>query len=336
MSGRQVIIAPRRLERPNAFSLAPWSYDDHDRCPFCAGREDQTPQELAIYRPAVTAEAWSVRVVPNRYPALDMIGNAANVQLQESDNEPLHPVDEIDGCQEVIVESPRHLLSFTELSEEEATQVVIAYRDRQLAASRDRRLVAGLVFKNYGPRAGASLSHIHSQFAGFAKIPATLRAEFAASERYAGRHQHCLFCAIVTTESTSKKRIVLMNDSFVAFCPFASRLPYEVCIAPRAHSSRFEQLTDDDCGQFARCLADVLWRLETAVPNVSYNFWVHSAAFDSVSYDHYHWHLELVPRAASTAGFEWGSGQLINPVSPEQAAGQLRAARSDGSADSVV
>ncbi len=318
VSGRQVIIAPQRIERPNAIQLTPWCQDDQDRCPFCSGREDQTPTELASYRLPGDEQPWHVRVVPNRYPAMFM----ETVEVANDESE-LLPAAAVRGQHEVIIESPRHVTSFSELTDSEAALVVQAYRDRQAVAAHSS-VAAGMIFKNFGPRAGASLGHIHSQFVGFGSVPPELKQEYAAADIYAQQHGSCLFCAIVTTETRLAKRLVLIDDLFIAFCPFASRLPFEMCIMPRQHRSHFERQNDEECAILAKLLLRLLRRLETTIPHVAYNFWVHSAAFDSSSSDHYHWHIELLPRLVTTAGFEWGSGQLINPVPPEKAAEQLR------------
>jgi UDPglucose--hexose-1-phosphate uridylyltransferase len=324
VSGRQVIIAPERLSRPNAISAAAWDYDDAATCPFCAGREDHTPAPLTVLttrnEPSKsTTDPWQVRVVPNKFPALQM------EPLPISDSNELLRARAVRGQQEVIIESPLHIRSLTELSIEAASAVVRTYRDRLLTAAQDGRFQAGLLFKNYGPSAGASLGHIHSQFVAFVETPTELACEAEAATRYFGAHQHCLFCAILTTETTLENRVVAANGAFVSFCPFASRLPFELCLMPRQHQSRFELLTDEECAALATFLQDNLRRLEAVIPHVTYNFWVHSAPFDSAGSDHYHWHIELLPRIAVAAGFELGSGQLINPVSPEQAAHRLRA-----------
>ena len=320
-TGRQIIIAPERMARPNAMALKAWSYDDEPTCPFCAGREDQTPHELSRYSDA--GSDWHVRVVPNKFPAVSM----ESAELPESSE--LFINDVVLGQQEVIIESPRHIQSFTQLDAASACTVVQAYRDRQAAASANSKHQAGIVFKNFGPAAGASLGHIHSQFVAFAATPTVLAKEVICASNYFRSYDTCLFCAIATTETELEKRVVRADEHFVAYCPFASRQPYEITIVPRAHQCRFERLSDDQCALLAEFLLGVLHQLEAALPHVCYNFWVHSAPFDIADERHYHWHLEILPRATTTAGFEWGSGELINSVPPEQAAHQLRACRGD-------
>lgn len=315
-TGREVIIAPVRLDRPNAIWLTPWHYDDADNCPFCVGRENATPNELARYRTVSESHPWSMRVVPNRYPALTPTAN------HKHENQPT--VAPAGGRQEVLIESPLHLTSFTQLDPAAASLAVQAYRDRLATCHSDRQTVCGLVFKNYGPRAGASLGHIHSQFVAFRETPPILQAEYASFRLHDRDRGTCLLCEILREELDHEARVITSDASFVAFCPWASRVPYEICVAAGQHQGRFEQLSDDDCQRLAVLLTDLLGRLERLIPHVAYNFVIHTAAFDGRGGDQYHWHIEVTPRLTRQAGFEWGSGQWINPVIPAQAAEQLR------------
>lgn len=317
-------MAPERLARPNAISLQPWSYRDTENCPFCVGHEADTPPELARYRTSDEKLPWSVRVIPNRYPALT-IGPPVRPQIRAS----TPPEGPARGRQEVLIESPRHLVSFTQLDATSAGLAVQAYRDRLATCTTDDQFTCGLIFKNYGPRAGASLGHVHSQFAAFTTVPPTLQTEYTVAANHFQQHGKCLWCALLSAEFEQQSRLVHADEEFAALCPWASRLPYELLIVPRQHAQRFEQLSDPLCQALSVFLTGILARLERLIPSVAYNFFIHSAAFDGGCYDQYHWHIELIPRIATLAGFEWGSGQLINPVPPEQAAEQLRSLEGD-------
>ena len=312
ITGRRVIIAPQRLDRPNAIRLQPWPEDDPSECPFCLGREAETPTELARYVSDDSGLPWSVRVVPNRYPAL-----ADNAILSTTDASCAAR-----GRQEVLIESPHHVGSFTQLDATTAGLAVRAYRDRLGTCQDDPLAACGLVFKNYGPQAGASQRHIHSQFVSLAEVPPVLQSELAGFRQYHDTHGCCPLCQLIT--ENDERYVIIANDDWLAFNPAASRVPYEICLVPKRHESQFERLDDAACDRLATQLQDVLHRLEKSLPYVAYNFWIHTAAFDGYRHDDYHWHMEITPRLIIPAGFEWGSGCWINPVPPEQAAEQLR------------
>lgn len=322
LSDRWVVCAEGRDERPNEYreNGSRWV---ESRCPFCAGHEEDTPAQITAYGPAAAAvvgrdHEWLVRVVPNKYPAFHPEGDATIVQ--ESLYAGTRPV----GAQEVIVESPRHVASLTELSDEEVTLVLRAYRDRMLAWRDGGQYRYVLVFKNVGPRGGASLEHSHSQLIAVPRVPGEVAREVAAAKAFYQQNQACFFCRVIADEQVHRQRWVAATRHFVALCPYASRMPYEMWILPRAHAAHFETQPDDALAELALFLRVLLQKLESLHEQVAYNYFIHTIPFDTSSPDHYHWHMEVFPRLTTTAGFEWGTGCYINPVPPEQAAAILR------------
>ncbi|HEX7446540.1 MAG TPA: galactose-1-phosphate uridylyltransferase [Pirellulales bacterium] len=318
--GRWVIVAKSRAKRPHNFQstpqLVPGSF-----CPFCEGHEAYTPPEILAYRsngsPANGA-GWRVRVVPNKFPALEIEGDL------NKRGEGIYDMMRGVGAHEVIIESPRHVLSTSDLPEENLAEVLWVYRERLVDLKRDPRLVYGMLFKNVGAAAGASLEHTHSQLIVTPIVPITVGEELAGSlefHRYRGR---CVFCDMIQQELAGEKRIVLDTPGFVAFCPFASRFPFETWVLPKPHASHFENVERHTVDELARVLRQVIGNIETAVDRSGYNYIVHTAPFDTPELGHYHWHIEIIPRLTQTAGFEWGSGFYINPVPPEEAAAFLR------------
>lgn len=318
--GRWVIVAKSRAKRPHNFKstpqLVPGSF-----CPFCEGHEAYTPPEIVAFRPAESAPnggGWRVRVIPNKFPALEIEGDLN----QRGDG--IYDMMRGVGAHEVIIESPRHLLSTSNLSEAELIEVLWVYRDRLADLKKDRRLVYGMIFKNVGAAAGASLEHTHSQLIVTPIVPITVREEMAGSaefHRYRGR---CVFCDLVRQELATEKRIVLDSPGFLAVCPFASRFPFETWILPKPHASHFENIQKHGVEELARVMRRVIGNIETALDRPGYNYIIHTAPFDCQELAHYHWHIEIIPRLTQTAGFEWGSGFYINPVPPEDAAAFLR------------
>ncbi len=264
---------------------------------------------------------WQVRVVPNKYPAvsLDQQGYVPS-GTSALGRAPQPPV----GTHEVLIESPRHIQDITELSIAELARLLRVYRQRLRDWSTDSRIQYATVFKNVGIAAGASLEHIHSQLLALPDIPPVIASELAGSQRYFAEQEACIFCGLIDEELAHGERLVVEADSFVAFCAFAGRQPYETWIFPRVHSASFEHLSDPETESLANILQQVVQRLQRQLAPLSYNLLLHSAPFRQLHADSYHWHFELVPRSTQRAGFEWGTGMFINPLAPERAAARLR------------
>jgi UDPglucose--hexose-1-phosphate uridylyltransferase len=228
------------------------------------------------------------------------------------------------GVHEVIIESPKHVSSTTDLSDVELAEVLSIYRDRLTAIRQDSRVKYGLIFKNVGPAGGASIEHTHSQLIGLPMVPGVVADELAASQAFHEQTGRCIFCDLVERELADSSRIVLESPSFVAFCPFAARFPLETWLLPKRHASNFEHIASPKIAELAGILRRCIEKIERAGGRSSYNYLIHSAPFDTRPQSHYHWHIEIFPRMTTLAGFEWATGQFINPLPPEDAAELLR------------
>ncbi len=331
---RWVIIATNRTERPRDFRPVV-QFEDGGPCPFCPGNERETPGEIIAWRSPGTAPntpGWEVRVVPNRYPALQIEGS-----LERCANGIYDTVTGI-GAHEAIIETPEHNLSMAEYKPEHMAKVFMAYRERIRDLMRDPRFRYVLVFKNSGPLAGASLRHSHTQLIATAVTPRLVSLELESARDYYRFKERCLFCDIAKQERHEGVRLVAENEHFVAFCPYASRFPFEVFLMPLKHSHDFTLLDDGSAYHLALIMKDVLSRLRRVHEDPPYNFVLHTSPntetvprragyWGTLPYD-YHWHIEIIPRLQQIAGFEWGSGFYINGVEPEVAAAKLRQADS--------
>jgi UDPglucose--hexose-1-phosphate uridylyltransferase len=231
------------------------------------------------------------------------------------------------GAHEVIIETPRHEVSLTGLSDDEVRDVLWLYKQRLIDLRNDIRLVYGLVFKNVGEKAGASLEHTHSQLIVTPIVPLRVQTEIECCRRYHDYRGRCLLCDMVVQELSSGVRVVLETPHFVAFAPFAARFPFETHLMPKRHVSHFERTEDGLLPELARALRNTLARIENAVDRPPYNYLIHTSPLSAGPLEHYHWHFEIIPRITRVAGFEWGTGFYINPVPPEQAAQFLREVR---------
>jgi UDPglucose--hexose-1-phosphate uridylyltransferase len=318
--GRWVIIATDRAKRPVSpkHEALP---SGAEACPFCEGHETETPLEIVAYRDRNSGRnerGWRVRVVPNKFPALQIEGD-----LQKRGEGIYDRMNGI-GAHEVIIECPFHETTMANLAEENIREVLWVYRDRLVDLKKDPRLVYGMVFKNVGAAAGASLEHTHSQLIVTPIVPINVWEEMSGSLEFFNYRGRCIYCDIIHQELGTEKRIILDMPSFVAFAPYASRFPFETWIVPKNHSSHYENIQKNEVDELGTVLKTILMKLETALERPAYNYIIHTSPFDTQLLPHYHWHIEVIPRLTRVAGFEWGTGFYINPVPPEQAAAFLK------------
>jgi UDPglucose--hexose-1-phosphate uridylyltransferase len=320
--GRWVIIATERAKRPNELCAEPRPVS-RDFCPFCEGHEDKTPPEIIAYRDRHTrpnSPGWHVRVVPNKFPALQIEGN-----LNKRGDGIYDKMQGI-GAHEVIIETPRHEVTMAKLSADEIREVLWAYRDRLVDLKKDQRMIYGMLFKNVGTSGGATLEHTHSQLIVTPIVPISVWEEMTGSLEFYNYRGRCIFCDMIQQELATESRIVLDTPNLTAFCPYASRFPFETWILPKSHSSHFENIQKVGVEELGTAMKTILMKLEMALDSPPYNYVVHTAPFDTQELPHYHWHVEIIPRLTQVAGFEWGTGFYINSVAPESAAAFLREA----------
>lgn len=317
-TGEWVILAPGRAARPQrvhrggreslpAFDAA---------CPFCPGNEHRTPPEIER-TPA--GHGWQVRVVPNLFPAA---GPGAE---PGPDAGGLYRSAGGGGAHEVIVESPRHDARMDEMPAAEVATALGVWRDRYRALAALPGIRGVTVFKNFGSGAGTSLAHAHSQVVAVpVDTPAWVRAR-AQAARYAGETGRNLYEDLVEAERGGERRIA-DRGRFLAFVPFAAPAPFETWLAPTFGQASFDQVGDADLEDLAALVRDALRALRAACDDPDFNVVVDSAPPGAEHEDLFRWHIRILPRVTTAAGFELGSGMGINTVTPEEAAARLRSA----------
>ncbi|MBN2055912.1 galactose-1-phosphate uridylyltransferase [bacterium] len=310
--GRWVIISSERGRRPTDYHEPP----DEERelfCPFCEGNEDKTPPEVMAYRSAgvPNGPGWTLRVVPNKFPALQVEG-----QLHRRGEGMFDRISGI-GAHEVVIETPRHDLQLADLPVEHIQLVFRAFQERIQDLARDIRLRYPMVFKNHGRAAGASLSHSHSQLITLPIVPKRVQEEIDGARSYYNYKERCIFCDIVSQELNDDRRVISHNAGCIAIAPYAPRFPFETWVLPKEHHSRFESSSGDLLRDLAQLIKDVLLRMRVVLEDPPFNFIVHSLPFGSQVGFAYHWHIEIIPVITKVAGFEWGTGFYINPTPPE-------------------
>jgi len=319
--GRWVIISTERGKRPSDFKSEPEPNENPADCPFCEGKEFQTPPEILAYRHNGTSPngpGWRVRVVPNKFPALRIEG-----EMDRSGEGMFDRMNGI-GAHEVIIETPGHLKNITQLTSQEVEEIIWAYRDRAIDLKKDPRFRYVMIFKNKGYSAGASLAHTHSQLIALPVVPKRVSEELLGSREYFSFKERCVFCDMIRQETREGIRIIAENANFIAISPYAPRAPFETWILPKAHNPSFENAQKQEYESLAKILWLTLKKLQIALNDPPYNYMIHTTPFYHEDIPYYHWHLEIMPKLVRFAGFELGAGFYINPTPPEQSAEVLR------------
>jgi UDPglucose--hexose-1-phosphate uridylyltransferase len=298
VTGRLTIVAPGRAARPHDASagrVAPGADGGGPApCPFCAGNEALTPPEIEARRPAGGAPdtpGWTLRVVPNKYPALA-------------------------GRHEVVVHSPDHDAELEDLSPDDRTTAVACYQRRIGAQLRDGAAAATLVL-NRGLGSGASLEHPHAQLFATPVVPPLLQDELMEFARHRNRYGTCVLC----DEAEGAGDRLVFDGSYVAWVPAAPRFAFELWLAPADHAA---DVREADPAALGEALRRALVAVRTATAGAPSNLWIHTAPADLRG--PFHWHVEIVPRLSGIAGFELGTDITIVSVDPVAAAAALRAA----------
>jgi|CZKG01.1.fsa_nt_gi UDPglucose--hexose-1-phosphate uridylyltransferase len=322
LSGHRTIVAGERSRRPGGepTCAAPEAIDP-ERDPFAEGHEDRTPPELHAVRNAGTlpdSPGWSVRVVPNLYPAL----SPAAPQNEESSPGEARPElfssMPATGAHEVIINGPQSVLSLAELPVEQVVAAVEVWRERMRAHEGSAYLQ---LIVNERREAGASLPHTHAQLYALDFVPAAVARERERASAYTTRTMgQSLLGDLVAEEVRRRERIVAIDEEAVLLAPYASRLPFQLMLAPRSPRARFH----DDGPTGAALLHDGLCRLARHLgSSPPLNLWVRTAPLGA---EDFCWRIDVLPRLTHLAGLELSTDVNLNIVAPEHAAELLRKA----------
>ncbi|MCC9599058.1 DUF4921 family protein [Stieleria sp. JC731] len=353
LTGGWTIYAPKRDERPNEFAslrsmqATPFRQGEAQvGCPFCAGSEGQTPEALwtgrlgdltafhtdqgsdRFARPAISIcygeqPDWDVRVVPNKFPAVTSIDGASQNRTEPT-TDVLFPSAPVVGGHEVIIESSGHAENMASFDPALVYLTLVAYRERirHWASVDGIRYIS--VFKNCGPEAGASLHHSHSQLIATSLLPQAARVTMARCESHRARVGSSLGCDLLRAECSQRSRVIAKTDSFVAYCPFASRFAGMIRLTSMSHQPRFESFDDGTLDRLASMLTRVIYWVNQAFPGKAYNYLLHTCPPSSAQPEAFQWWLDIFPRLNKAAGFEWSSDCMINSMLPEVAAANYR------------
>ena len=321
-TGEWAIIAPQRAQRPLHYAIPPVLSAARPvfepGCDFCPGQEARLPLPISTMTIPDAPQQWLIRVVPNKFPAVLPLPQGC-----AHGPDPVFPTVAGVGHHEVVIDSPRHNDTLATLTLAHLALLVRTWRDRYRTLSTEPQAQQVMIFKNHGARAGASLPHPHTQILTTPIVASAVQNRYTRARHYLETQRQCLFCTLLQAELAAGTRIVLEHTSYVAYQPYAAFFPYETWIVPRDHQACFGSASDSAITHLAYILHDVVRRLVQVLQDPDYNLIVRTALTETQE-PAYHWHLQLIPRLFSLAGFELGSGMAINAVHPEAAAAALR------------
>ncbi|HZD60641.1 MAG TPA: galactose-1-phosphate uridylyltransferase [Anaerolineae bacterium] len=318
VTGQWLVVAKERAKRPHDFIQR--GTTTPQACPFEYGHESMTPPETLAFRPGGSAPntpGWTVRVVPNKFPAF-------TPENHEETARGLYRSRKAYGIHEVIIHGPEHDLSLATYPDDQVAEVLRAYKLRYEYHKSQPYTHYVQIIINHGKDAGASLEHSHSQLFAIPLIPELPGAELKGAANYYAKNERCIYCDIIASEIAEDVRVVEQSEHFIAFVPYAARLPFETWIIPLQHKPQFETISDGERMELASIFRRVLSRFYNGLSDPPYNMYLHTSPPGYGLTDTYHWHMSIIPKLTIQAGFELGTGMTINVTIPEDSAEFLR------------
>ena len=322
VTGDWVVIATGRGKRPSDFSEKEKKKEtskEIDECLFCDPVASGQEEDVLIY---TTGEGdWTLRIFPNKYPAFS---RPSGGRIHHKEEGPYFWMDGV-GYHEVIV-TRDHFKHIGLMDPIWVAEILDAYQTRYLDLMNKKSVRYVEIFHNHGKKAGASISHPHSQLVAIPVISPYIQLELNGSEEYHQSHKTCVYCDMIKWEQSHGKRVVFENDDFLVITPFASRSAFEMWVLPKKHAPYFERISDEEKISGGEALHEAVRKLGKILNEPDFNFYLHSSPCDGKDYPHYHWHIEILPKTSTWAGFELSTGIEVSTIEPEEAAKYLREA----------
>jgi UDPglucose--hexose-1-phosphate uridylyltransferase len=224
------------------------------------------------------------------------------------------------GINEVIIETPSHNTPMALMTYEQVEKVLIAYQQRYNTLKKNRQLKFITIFKNHGWASGTSMIHPHSQLVATPLAATYYRRKFDVAVDYYDDIGRCLYCDLIAEELRRGDRIVAETGELIVFHPYASRVPYETWIIPKMHYASFGLFPQTHLDELSTVLKNTLLCLYRGLDNPAFNYMIDTSTTEDEDDPYYHWHIRIVPRLTTIAGFEMGSGMYVNTAMPEDTA----------------
>ena len=320
VSGDWVLISTDIQKKPVFFKKAESAPLSKSQCPFeGAGKLKQEKILLWIPKPGgKSLKDWWIQIFPNKFPVV--AGSRICPPLEKCG---VHEKKIGVGFQEVVV-TKSHEKHFAPMAKEEIELVLEAYQSRFQALASEPCVDYILIIHNHGSRAGATVPHPHSQIFAIPIIPPDVKRSLEGSHNYFSGRKRCVHCDMLKNELKEKERIIYQNKRFVVLAPYASRVSHEIRIFPKFHESRFEVIDRRQRDDLSDALKIIFYKIFKKLRNPDYNMFIHTAPPKERHAEHYHWHLEILPRLATWGGLELGAGIDVVKISPEETAKLLR------------
>jgi len=319
LNGRSVIVAPNRGSRPGATQQDPDLSHPDDGDPFLEGSEAATPGEILALRKSGTSPntpGWLVRVVPNRFPTLSRaaqsVASAHNLLTQAT----------VLGAHDVAIEAPDDRRRRLQMSPSEFALVLNAWRQRVAQLEQRPDIAAVNVFRNEGFLAGASLPHVHSQIVATNSVPHEVAIRQQRAMDYRRQHNRDLFDELCAAEILEERRVIQSTNELLVYCPFAGRVAWQVrFVLQSADRAHFSQAADESLCRLSAAIHAVLGALTELIGDFAFNL---NLMQSPVGQSAAPWFIDLMPRTAGSAGFEFITDVDIVTTAPEDAAEKLR------------
>ncbi len=316
ITGDWVVIAPERAKRPSDFVTRDTvKQQTKEDCPFCTN----SPEYKKRLKKFDTKNIW---VIPNKYPAFVEIKTKKPILSYKVENDFYRARPSTGGHDVVVIKE--HDTDLPHFSKEIWIELLETFDRRYEYFDKLCNVAYTMPIYNHGQAGGASIEHPHAQIFASNIIPNLITKEIHHTEKYFEHNGSCAFCELINHEKKFKKRIIFENKDFVAFTFYAARFPFEIWILPKEHQSRYENEAKRKYHTLADCLMDVFGKLNATLNDPPVNFFVHNLPNTISETDYYHWHIEIAPRVTGYGGYEMGSGNVIDVVTPEDTAKYLR------------
>ena len=314
--GDWILLAPIRGKRHKFEGRIKMELPE-SKCPFENPSKFGNKPPVLVYQNE-NKDDWFLQVIPNKYPAVEH-GDCGLIPQNG-----FYKSRSGTGFHEIVIlrDHNRYLAQY---SASEIKKILTAYRERYLSLSLEKCIEYISIFHNHGKEAGSTVSHLHSQILALPIVPPDVSHSINGSRRYFHEHRQCIHCQIIKQELKEKKRIIYENKHAVVIAPFASKTNFETRIFLKKHSAYFEIIKDEELISFAEAMRFVFSGLYKKVKDPAFNFFIHTAPTGkNHDYDHYHWHMEILPKFGITGSVELGTGLNIISIVPEEAAKILR------------
>lgn len=328
VSGDWVLISPGRSKRPGAQEKKDF-YQNKENCPFEDPQKSDNKDPLLVYSHGAKIDwtgglrdEWTTQVVKNKFPAIQ------DGLCRPSYETGLFRIADGFGFHELVI-TRDHEKSFAQFTENETLEVLNVYKDRYEHIANESCGEYILIFHNHGRLGGASIYHNHSQILSMPFIPPGIIRSLDGAKNYFDKTGKMVYDILIEEEAHQGNRIVYENESFIAFCPFASRSPYEVRIFPKKAEPDFRNINPEEMPFLAEALNRVLRKLFLGLDDIDYSLFIHTVPPKTQPeglYNSYRWHIEIMPRSSIVAGVELATNIFINPIDPDDAAKLLREA----------